>query len=270
MLPEADASSIAREYARQLGACEATLAAVWESRPSDAQIRTPIQFILASILGRSMLTYRAVLHLYRGGYAANALMLTRSLFEDLVVGWWSAMPENHADAYQRLIAFDEWQGMSMNDAVRAHPHLFPDIEPEDYSDLDARRSEFKNLFRGGLFIGRNIWHALEDISTNWVQRGGDPRALKFYYLAMQRFANERLHITARAIHEQTSGTQLGRFDYGAAPGPDVTHGALTLYASAFCLANLAFVVLEECECDTGPLGEPREWANRTLARLIDG
>lgn len=91
-----DPTRIARDYEPQFRAAESLLGLVWETAPRVPENET--QIVIMNVLGRCMSTYRALLHLLQGGHSEQGWMLNRSMFEDLVFGYWVALPANREKA----------------------------------------------------------------------------------------------------------------------------------------------------------------------------
>jgi len=80
--PELDQSAVAKKFAQQFEAAENLRAYAWTHRPRDRAGGGKVyRSLLFAIFARATLTYRAILHLCRGGYTEQADMLTRSLLQ---------------------------------------------------------------------------------------------------------------------------------------------------------------------------------------------
>jgi hypothetical protein len=99
-LPKCDPARIARDYAPQFEASEQFLDAVWTAIPFRGA--DTFDVFLMNVLGRGISTYRALLHLLAAGCHDHAKLLSRSLFEDMIVAYWFALPENRDSAVARV------------------------------------------------------------------------------------------------------------------------------------------------------------------------
>lgn len=73
--------------APRFDACEELARFVW-SRVPRRDYTGVVEPLVAATFARTLKTYHATLRLAEAGYGEQACMLTRSMFEDLVVAFW--------------------------------------------------------------------------------------------------------------------------------------------------------------------------------------
>jgi hypothetical protein len=229
--PGPDLRRLAQRYAPQFDVCDRLLATVWALQPLQDVEEQPI---LTLILRRSLAGYEAVLTLCRAGLPVQAMMIGRSLFEDVVAAYWSSLPENRDVALQRLYDQADHLGLLMNDLRRKYAPQHISIEDAELSKLEERREEFERLF--GTY-GQRAWFgdlrsAIRDVSPLWDKLGdGSLESLHRNYAIIIKQANLVLHNTA-------TGLLKTRPERAAIDEVDVRIALLTAFFSLDGLARL--------------------------------
>lgn len=129
-----------------------------DNRPPPPQ--EPIGRLMFRIYARATKTYRGALRLTGAGYAMQASMLNRSLFEDtLIAHWASANPDEALSLYEpaRVRELGKWRVSLERHGREVPPHI-PEV-PE---------AERRNLFRQtGTWIGLSIWELIASVEAQW-------------------------------------------------------------------------------------------------------
>jgi hypothetical protein len=196
------------------------LRAAWEHRPASAELDQEFKVVIASIVGRAFSTYRGALQLCEGGLPAQAAMLGRALFEDMVGTLWAGAPEHRAVVRKRINDKDAHRALlEQRELARLAEKSGRSPSPID-PDLARRASELDKLFRksGGLTWFGRLWDALTEVEEYWVALGGEPGALVTEYNVVNRYLNQRLHNTVEGLLDGMQGTVnrygLRHFSYG--------------------------------------------------------
>jgi len=102
--PTPDPERVAALYAPQFEACERLVRTSWKNRPDGVTVDGPedVRIVCSQQLGRATQTYLAVIRLCRAGLPEQALMLCRSLYEDLIATHWALLDENRAKVVDRV------------------------------------------------------------------------------------------------------------------------------------------------------------------------
>ena len=194
--------AITGRHGKELAACEALrdflleMVRPWAGRTLDPE-RTE-DALLAALLARSSNTFWASIELSRMGFGDQALMLNRSLFEDMVDAHWvTVQPDIAAARYGEHL---EHSQMIMAEALAHHPTF---IEPDELPVFEpARRMELDRFF--GTF-GQRSWTGIglhervELIEHLWTNEQAREH-LHFFRRVVHRMNNQRLHASAEAFN----------------------------------------------------------------------
>lgn len=137
-----DAEEVIREeFGPRIEACERLyeyakeLTISWPGR----LIENTAEGLILTLFARSLDTFMAAVRLASLGYGAQASMLNRSLFEDMIdVHWIATEPEA---AEQRYRDHHQHGRMLLADAVARHPEHYdevelPEFDPDERQQLD--------------------------------------------------------------------------------------------------------------------------------------
>jgi hypothetical protein len=94
LFPQPDMREVEERFRTEFTACRDLLALAWARKP--IQTREVWQHLLLAVFARSILTFRAVMQLCRGGFGEQADMLNRSLFEDMAAAPWMSLHGDEA------------------------------------------------------------------------------------------------------------------------------------------------------------------------------
>src|SRR5438045_687315 len=117
---ELDSDALVRKFAPQFEAAENIRAKAWEHRPRGSAGAKRYRSLIFAVFARATLTYRAVLHLCRGGYTEQADMLNRSLFEDMAIAHWVSLPDHQEEAAQLLQKHNDFGRLLAADSLEKH------------------------------------------------------------------------------------------------------------------------------------------------------
>ena len=236
---------IAHRFAKQFEFCALLRETVLEARPPKREATDEPRALLLVILQRSIDSFDAIVHLCRVGLPVQALMVARSLFEDMVSGFWLTVDERQALALERIRDQGDFLVLLSNDSIRAYPHRFS-IDPDEHPDLEARRPEFQEKF--GTYGERtwvgSLYNAVQDIKPRWEELGGDADTLSIYYAAVHRHANLHLHNTATSLTRGLRG--LGQSgERKLLDDADALDLDIALRAAYMCLAGYSQLVVTQ-------------------------
>jgi hypothetical protein len=241
-LPSPDPVAIARDYAPQFDASEALLQAIWASVPRRGHDGFAVT--LMNVLGRSLGTYRALLHLLRGGFTDQAWMLGRPLFEDMIFGYWIALPENRASAVKHVEEHLETTSQRIDYLLaRIHDSGFEGLtEPGDPEKDWAGRS---SLVRG-------LNDRVKQIEPLWLSSGGSLPELYVHRDITHWVANLAVHISGSSLRDTLTrgAVKLDHgsvYTYGQSGQVEETQMLYGFEFSAFRVGWLARLVLLEAD-----------------------
>lgn len=250
MHPEIKAAvqGIEKLYGQQLAACVALrdfifeIARPWCGRPLDPGTEDGL---LAALFARSSNTYWAGFELARIGFGEQALMLNRSLFEDMVDAHWVTVQPEVAQA--RYSEHSEHGEMLLTEAIRHHPR---DFDLEDLPDFDpGRRKELDYLFGEHghkSWTGINLHTRVDAIEHLWTDQGAR-EGLHFFRRIAHRENNQTLHVSAQALNQLVRSSSATEIAFKSGPGAEAVERAL---CGAFWIAGqLTSLVLEHFSFD---------------------
>ena len=189
-------------HGKHLAACETLrdflldMVRPWGGRTLDP--RRIEDALLAALLARSSNTFWASIELSRMGFGDQALMLNRSLFEDMVDAHWvTVQPEIAAARYAEHL---EHSQMIMAEALGHHRTIIGTEELPVFAE--PRRKELDRIF--GAF-GQRSWTGIalhervELIEHLWTNEQARDH-LHFFRRVVHRVNNQRLHASAEALN----------------------------------------------------------------------
>jgi hypothetical protein len=248
ILDEAVKRAIAKEYGRRLEACERlrefaiSMAEPWGGRALDDD-RTE-DMLVAVIFSRSTSTFWAATDLARVGFGAQAAMLNRSLFEDMVDAHWvTVQPEL---AKLRLEQHDLHGRMLLADAVRDEGDVLsadeiPTFDTDERKKLDDIFGEYGHR----LWTGIGLYPRVKLIEPLWR----DPKVagLDFMRRVVHRENNQLLHLSAYAIAKQIRGRTEEALTVKF--GPNTDHVGNALLAAFWIFGQTLSQVINTFEFD---------------------
>jgi hypothetical protein len=137
--PQVDPLEAERVFEPEFRACRDLLALAWPRKPAASS--EPFRYLLLAVFARSTLTYRAIMHLCRGGYGEQADMLNRSLFEDMAAAHWISLHRD--EAVPRMEQHHQHSRVLWNRVLERRPGLG---EPVDLGLDEETVAELDQLF----------------------------------------------------------------------------------------------------------------------------
>jgi len=208
---------------------------------------TQVQQIVNGTCARAFSTFRAIHGLVANEHSLQAAMLSRPLFEDMVVAHWIALNEEDPDwLTDRLL--DQRDAMRLHEA-RARKKVGWSVPST--TDIADREDELIDEF--GQYAERDWWGKTKDGKKLTMPQlvdllaaaprfhprlKGEQPILQQYYAVVQKFATQRLHHTAVGLEIQLSRDGSTPT---VAPPPGETQ---VLAASYWTYAQLTYLVLE--------------------------
>ncbi len=188
---DVDEGFVRRRFESEFKSCEQLLTFIEDRIPAEVQ---EYQQIVLLIFMRATLTYRATLRLCSSGYVDQAQMLTRSLFEDMVMAYWVA--ENPDDAPERVVDQIDHMRLLRADVDQQHGGELP----KDLQKLEERREELNSRFgRYGQksWSGKNLFDTLTKVEHAFGESLRDH--IWAYYDIAHKYNNQLLHLSAGGL-----------------------------------------------------------------------
>jgi hypothetical protein len=201
--PEVDTETLTKRYAPQFEAAQNLLVEAWRNRPRGSAESDKYLHVIFTIFARATKTYRAVIHLCKGGYTDQADMLIRSLFEDMAIALWVSLPEHREEAFGLLEKRNAFGRLLAADSLERHADwLGETFDADDIEQLEQSRDEYEKLFgRYGdrSWVGKSLWEVLNEIEQLWEDEERRKRELWGFYALGHRINNEKLHNSAVSL-----------------------------------------------------------------------
>lgn len=244
-------AEIADRSGEHLAACDRMWAFgvdVFESWPEKGRrVERQADGILVAIFVRSINTFACATRLVRDGYATQAAMLDRSLFEDMVDAHWIHRDPDLAE--KRLEQHRRHSRMITSDLAKKHPQLaaVPGIN-ETFTEEERKTLD-------GLYTkhGTKPWSAiilherLKLIEDQWADYGG-ASVLWFMHDIAHRANNNSLHVSSASI-AAVIGTPVGDEGQTFNLGPSGEMVDPTLWCAAWCFSQTVGLVLNHFQFD---------------------
>jgi hypothetical protein len=208
----------------------------WPGRPLDEERGDQI---LVALLARSTNTFWVSIELARIGFGEQAIMLNRSLFEDMVDAHWVTLePELARDRFEQHFRHSQ---MLFADAARQHPERFAEDDVPFLDETD--RPELAKIFGDyghKSWTGVDMHRRVESIEHLWTNED-DQKVLHFFRRIVYRDSNQQLHPSAQALNDlvrSSSETELG---LKVGPGPEGVRRSLwSAYWLSVQIVSLVF------------------------------
>lgn len=210
------------------------------------RIESTADALVKAIFARSTDTFTCVMRCVRLGYGAQAAMLNRSLFEDMVDAHWIATaPDTAAEQYADHHKHGQ---MLLADAAATFPAIFakedlPESDPEERKRLD------------GLFGKRgtkswsqlNIYERVDAIRHQWTSEDGR-EALRFMLVVAHRENNQALHVSAQSLHAASVTDDSGRTTFLVGPRTGMVNRSM--FGAFWTFAQTISLVLDRFDFPT--------------------
>lgn len=172
-------------------------------RAEDASRREILTLVLA-LAYRALTTYEAVLLLCEAGYGAQALMLGRSLFEDMVdIHWAHRHPADALARYTDHANFSNakyLERVQKYDRERSWGGLAAVVEAMDPPER-TRLAKLYGHHGARSWTGLSLYDRVEAIAPVWGSTDDQDELRMFHHLGLS-LSNETLHPSARTIAGQ--------------------------------------------------------------------
>lgn len=229
---------IVAQFERQFRACETLLGWARRNRPAGPPTADHQGDLMLRTYARSSKTYSATLRLAALGYGEQACMLSRSLFEDMIVAHWvkrtPAAPlkvERH-----RLHAVEKRrQAAYKHDRQDELDSLPP---PPSRTELKALRRDFEGVQH---WTGRSLDRLVREVEREW-EDPEDRRLLWQVFDLGHPMNNLLLHHSALGVAAGVEDSPEGR-KYNLGPSIVGVHDALG--TAFFSYVNTASLVANE-------------------------
>lgn len=195
--------------------------------------------LILALFARSLDTATAAVRLAGAGYGAQASMLNRSLFEDMIDSHWVATEEEAAeDCYSDHLQHGR---MLLADAVAKYPEYYaeielPEFDPEDRKALDGDYGSFGHKS----WTKVNLHERVSLVEGHWTE-GAGRQTLHFFHDIAHRENNQTLHVSSATL-----GKNLEFYDaeLGLTVGPREDMVDRALFGSFWILDATVGLVLD--------------------------
>jgi len=232
--PRIEACERLYEYAKEL-----TLS--WPGR----LIENTAEGLILTLFARSLDTFMAAVRLASLGYGAQAAMLNRSLFEDMIdVHWIATEPEA---AEQRYRDHHQHGRMLLADAVARHPEHYeevelPEFDPSERKQLDCLYGKWGSKSWSGL----NLHDRVRGVEHHWKDEASQ-QTLHFFHDIAHRENNQTLHVSSAGLNANAEVSDSGSLTVRIGPRPDMLDRAL--FGSFWIFDNTIGLVLDHFEIE---------------------
>lgn len=237
---------IREDFCEQIEACDRLheyavgLTTAWPGR----LIQTTAEGLILTIVARSLDTFMATVRLASLGFGAQASMLNRSLFEDMIdVHWVATEPEL---AEQRYRDHHQHGRMLLADAVLKYPEHYGEVELPDF-DPDERKQldDLYGPWGSKSWTGLGLHTRLGLVEHHWEDEAGRG-TLHFFHDFAHRENNQTLHVSSAGLNANVDMTD-GSLTVLIGPRPDMVDRAL--FGSFWIFANTLGLVLDHFEIE---------------------
>jgi hypothetical protein len=169
------------------------LLADWAGRP----VESVSDGLILALFGRSLDTAKASVGLAADGYGAQASMLNRSLFEDMIdVHWISIREEDAEHCYEDHLQHGR---MLLADAVAKYPEHYAEIELPEF-DAAERKALDGDYGRFGhkSWTKVNLHERVSLVEHLWTDDAGRS-TLHFFHDIAHRENNQTLHVSSATL-----------------------------------------------------------------------
>jgi hypothetical protein len=251
---ELDQDAVVKKFAAQFEAAENLRAFAWTARPKDrASGGKAYKSLIFAMFARATLTYRAVLHLCRGGYTEQADMLNRSLFEDMAYAHWVSLEAHREEAVDLLAKHTEYSALLANDAIQKHKDWLGEVGAlRDVSDLEEKRAEYAKLFGDygeKSWTTKSIYAVVQEIEQLWPDEETAKKELHGFYSLGHRINNQKLHNTSLSLNTAAKQSKVENGELvirlGASPTDEEGPMIRALYGALFTYGRITRVLIAE-------------------------
>lgn len=226
-------------FAEQFAAMEVLRDFARENRPSSPPSPDIAGALIMATYARGTKTFQASFRLALAGYGAQAGMLNRSLFEDMIVAHWIRLnPSEAPELFER-----HWQH-TLEDVGGKYEKYGREEEVADWPDLsnDERAALADEFERKHHWTKRSLYQLVKDVEHEWPDETTDRRMLWQIFDIAHRFNNLLLHHSYFGLALAATAVPGGvQWDVG--PSDKHIHGALQV--AWFSYAHLVSLVVDD-------------------------
>jgi hypothetical protein len=231
---------IAERHAGLLAACDElrdygiSMLEPWAGRAVEHDAKH--EQLLLSVNSRSLNTFWSATNLARIGFGAQAAMLNRSLFEDMIDAHWiTVAPDLAVERFEdhhlhgRMLLADAALAQGVVDAEQ-----IPDFDPHERARLDDLFGKYGDASWTGIGTYKRVI-AVEQL---WKPAGRE--TLHFYRRLVHRENNQLLHLSALSLDAQFRGRTKDTLSLALGPSDQYVEKALV--AALYSYGELLSVV----------------------------
>ena len=202
-------------FGEQFAACFALDGFSRDHRPSSSPTPDAAGRIILWTYARSTKTFRASLRLAAGGYGEQAMMINRSLFEDMAIARW--VERHPEEALPQLTRHTKWARERWGKEMEETGLQLSSTEPSELSS--GERKELNKEFMGKTWVGLSLPGIIADIRDEWptpLERQLFEQLVKLIHM----LNNTVLHQSAVSLG--LAGERNDEGDLGFSVGPSET------------------------------------------------
>lgn len=256
------------EYAEQFAACRDLASFVLDMFKSWAGrgIEHTHEGMIVALLARSLDTFICSVDLAERGYTAQAMMLNRSLYEDMADAHWIATDSK--TAVQRYEDHHEHNRMLLAEQMAKYPRHVPDLalpnfDPEERKRLDGIFGPHGTAPWSKL----SIYDRVELIAPMWKHEVAR-EDLRFFRDIAQRQNNQTLHVSASSLNATVEHVDDDWIRYRMGPRHDGWL-AVALFGAFWTFTQTITLVIDEMEWPMSDNERARLFGFRAFITLTD-
>lgn len=246
--PEEIEMSIAEEYLRELAACDQLTDAYLrrcEPRWTGRSAEEPPDRIFLLEVGRQTKTYRGSIELARKGYAEQAGMLNRALFESmLVVRWINVNGTDTAERFDRAYRFEEYlkiERLKNTGWLEEGEELEPPLGSDEVAEFAKEFGTYGEL----MWTGHNgIRDLLGDVRDQFDE--DELKLIENYLRLGHQENNQLLHSTVAGLSQVFTPAPEG---FGVWTGPSDAFVGKALFTAHFIYGQTLEVAVAHFDLD---------------------
>jgi hypothetical protein len=247
------------------------LKAAWVNRPNGFPMKeADYRLVLIQIFGRTFSTFRSVVSLLRDGLPLQALMLCRSLYEDLIAAHWCSLPQNQEEAFGRVVRQERHSREHyLRAASGGYGLSIPEsrMSEKEWKELNAEFSGGRKSWFGSLGDARR--DVLESLSPD---QEDEARTIRYMGEILNRRANMALHNTVKGLFHRTGKPVKYRdgvyFTYGQNADVDEQTMRDAFLFSWIAFVRVARLLYQAFDVDGTRLSVADARANRAVLELM--
>jgi hypothetical protein len=228
---------IVAAFPDQFAAVEALRDFARDNRPSEPPTPDAAGALILATYARSSKTFNASVRLAALGYGAQAGMLNRSLFEDMIIAHWIRRnPTDAPDMFERhrRYTIDQIREKILEHGREEEVATWPELSDEERVELAAEYG------RKHHWTQRTLYELVKEVEADWPDEQTDRRMLWQVFDIVHRFNNLVLHHSFFGLG-LTAETKEDGILWDVGPSPKHIHAALQ--GAWFSYAHMVSLVL---------------------------